>query len=287
MKKSLLAASVAAVLGVSGAAHAAKTQAYPPYSFTGSNFSMLSSGNGTIGGTNDVSGSWDGTVYTSCSDPGAQCDFTGGAATADANANMTLSSPTNFFGFPWKAHGIQVFGPGTYTFTEGASGPTPPGKTQTMTVGPGQVGVHMLFDWNGNNNIGVMEVWDLNANYNGTFWSGAATTSDAWSGSNSHRWGLASTDIDGDGVAGAPMVNGAFSGSAANFNLTNAALTAQGSSTGAAAAPPNLPEPTTKLGNGGCTVATGPVNPSQRADLWILSGFLAFLGVRRRKQRRG
>ena len=219
MKKTALAVALAGVLGVGiGTAQASLVTTYQPYTFTGSNFSMRSAGGAAVGGTNDVSGTLDGTLYNSQSDVSADG--------LTATGNVTLASPTAFFGNVWTAHNIQAFGPGTYTFTTdgntgsaawnttttgGAASPT-----QTMTVGAGQVGLHMLFDWGTSFNIDLVDVTNVNGSYTAPFWSGAATTTDSWSGNNTHIWGLASTGGQG-------MPNGPFVGYMANFNVYNGA----------------------------------------------------------------
>lgn len=239
--KTALAVALTGALGMGGLATAHAATTYNPYTYTGSNFSMRSGGGNAIGGTNDVSGSWNGTVFTSCSEAGVQCNFSGGSSTtADNNSNMSLSSPTTFFGGNWTAHGVQVFGQGTYTFTETN------GATHTMTVGAGQVGAHMLFNWGANSDIGVIDVFNVNGNYTAPFWSGANTTSDSWSGTNNHIWGLAST-------GGSGMVNGAFIGYMANFNVYN-----------------------------GSNVAPVPIP----AAAWLFgSGLIGLVGVSRRRKR--
>ena len=237
MKKTVLAAAVAGVLGCTAvAAQASLVQEYNPYTYTGSNFTMISPSGSAIGGTNNVTGSWNGTVYTSQSDVGAA-------------GNMTLSSTTKFDGYNWTAHNIQVFGQGTYTFTETN------GATQKMVVGAGQVGAHMLFDWGGGTslslNIGVVDVWNLNGTYTGNFdTGGGVVATDSWSGNNNHIWGLAST-------GGAGMVNGPFGGFKANFNVYNGTNV-----TAAAPAPVPLP-----------------------AAVWLFgTGLLGLVGVSRRKR---
>lgn len=157
-----------------------------------------------VGGTNDVSGTWDGTLNTSVS----------GAVT-----NMTLSSPTSFFQYRWTANNVQVFAPGTYTFTEGN------GASQQLVVGRDQVGMHMMFSW-GTGTTDVIDLWNLNNNYNGgsstAFYSGPTTTADSWSGTNNHIWGLASNcTTSWPGTCGYPMQYGPFQGATDIFNLYN------------------------------------------------------------------
>lgn len=199
------------------------------------NFTMLDPGGGAVGGTNDVVAKWDGTYNTSV---------------ATAVTNMTLSSATTFFGNPWSAHNIEVFAPGTYTF-EACPGPivsnvaadgslcnSGVSTPQTMVVGKGQTGVHMLFDWNGTVNIDVINVWDKNAIWGFGYGAGetknnlqTAGTGCALRGRKAQpdsaacqnllqtKWLFSATDPDGNGVPGSGMVDGPFVGFNATFNL--------------------------------------------------------------------
>ena len=109
------------------------------------NFTMLDAGGTTFGGTNDIVYDWDGTLNTSVD---------------STNFNMTMGSASAFpfFGFPWFAHNIRVFGPGSYGFdttctvAELEAGVANCGGTAdqilTLTVPAGQIGAHVLFDWN-------------------------------------------------------------------------------------------------------------------------------------------
>ena len=114
---------------------------------------MLSAGGGEVGGATDVAMTWDGTVFTSSS------DYTGPNTSV---SDMTLSSPTAFFGNVWTAHTIQVFAPGSYTFDPTLGGGANETGTLTMNVGTGQLGAHMLFDWGSSANIDVAVVWNAN-----------------------------------------------------------------------------------------------------------------------------
>jgi len=201
---------------------------------TGSNFTMFDdAGLNANGGTNDVVAKWDGLYNTNESD----ADF----------SHMTLSTITPYFGALWTAHHIRVFGPGTYSFDTtctvaeleaGMGGPgnlcnnpLDAGQTQqfiTMTVAAGQVGAHILFDWSVNLNIDVLNVWDIDSEFDistnpgsGVLYNGAGYGPYPWSGAPAANtsWRLASTDNDGDGVPGIPMVDGAFIDFNANFNL--------------------------------------------------------------------
>ena len=110
-------------------------------------------------------------------------------------------SPTaTFFGALWTAHSGTTFGPGSYTFdtVEGAS-------YTNVTVGAGQVGGHILFDWNGTFDIDVVNVWDVAGD--------TYTSTDVVADQN----GV-------DGILGLKMIDGPFSNNSANFNFTAAAV---------------------------------------------------------------
>ena len=155
---------------------------------SGSVFTMLNPNGSFVGGATDIFANWDGSFLTS---------------TADNTINMTMGSalPEPFFGFPWQSHSIRVFGPGSYSLT------TSRGNPLSFTVGPNQIGAHMLFDWNNNNNIDVAIVWDINGVFPGPG-NGAGQI-----------FNLVSVDGDGDGIPGIRMPDGPFTGFSANFNI--------------------------------------------------------------------
>lgn len=255
----------------------------------GSNFTMLTPTGIPFGGTNDVVYAWDGTFNTAVSGAGS------------TNFNMTIASalPQPFFGFPWTAHHIRVFGPGTYKFntdcttaqleagtcTENAD----PSKNITMTVGSGQIGAHMLFNWNVSANIDVVNVWNQNALWNDPDGTGVSKNNlwvgERWEGpagftvNPATTWALVSTDNDGNGINGVPMIDGPFIGYNANFNLgpTNSCVLAAPSVSSASEV--------SKV-SGGCSISSFTVNLSERADWWLLAGFVAWLGVARRRFKR-
>ncbi|BAN35134.1 hypothetical protein SCD_n01307 [Sulfuricella denitrificans skB26] len=180
------------------------------------NFTMLSPANSTIGGSTDVTFTWDGTYRTT--------------VVTDGTWNATLASPTPFFGFAWTAHHVNIYAPGTYVFNAGCAAGNAScgtGPNLALTVPAGKVGVHMLFDWNTSSNIDVVLLWDMNKSWaqNGTsspFFTGtgSATTATVWNG--------VSLDVDADGFAGAKMVDGPFGLSpataySANFNVNGIA----------------------------------------------------------------
>ena len=208
------------------------------------NFTMLDASGNVFGGTNDVVFTWDGISMHS--------------AETDLVSNMTIESagPHPFFGAPWFAHHVRVFGPGTYTFeadnalceskaaspdaanagtkitnagaddidASGCPGTgTGTATTVSMTVAAGQIGVHMLFDYNGSFDIDVVNVYDMNAPWNDATGQGDQLN-DLWSGAAGVSpdpltdWGLVSRDVNADGVNGSPMIDGPFVGFYANFN---------------------------------------------------------------------
>jgi len=218
MKKTFISLSVAALFG-SGMA-----QAIGPVTVntTGNNFTMVSASNGLTGGTNDVTFTWDGTYRT--------------AVVTDKSYNATLSSPTAFSGNIWTAHHMNVFGPGTYTFDTSCTAATAacvPGGTAaqkyTLTVGAGQVGVHMLFNWSTSANIDVVLLWDMNKSWAGTGTvsafnaGGANTVNTVWDGVSIDT--PASTIAAGalvdetNDYSGTKMIDGPFIGQSANFNV--------------------------------------------------------------------
>jgi len=191
-------------------------------------FTPTNGGHGyTFGGANNVAFTWDGSVFTS------PTDYIGPGSAS----NATLSSLTWILGRSWVAHDVQIFGPGTYNFDTSLGGGNPESGTMSMTVGAGQLGVHMLWDWNGNNNIDIANVWNINSKFSNC---GATNTdntitmsnclwTDAYgnpAGNNANTvFQFASTDNNGDGTLGIPMAQGGpfvdsqYGGFNFNFNL--------------------------------------------------------------------
>ena len=160
--KTAVAIGVALALGAgANVAHAAKSAVLcTPFNSSnpsiGNNFTMLQGKGQMEGGTNDVTFTWDGTMFD------ASSDYTGPGLPANM-INATISSPALFSGYTWTAHDVQVFKPGSYTFNTTLGNATPGSAQETetgkkMTVGPNQLGFHMLFDWNSNLNIDVLMV---------------------------------------------------------------------------------------------------------------------------------
>lgn len=183
------------------------------------NFTMLDSNGDVFGGTNDVVFVWDGISVN--------------VDEADTNFGLIeifSARPQPFNSFIWTAHHIRVFGPGTYTFDTACTkaqydaGTTSCGGSAplSMTVGDGQYGAHILFDWSTSDDIDVVNVWNQNAqwdrlgntgNTNKLFLGAAGVTP-----AEDANWELVSTDVNGDTMNGAPMVDGPFQGFYANFN---------------------------------------------------------------------
>lgn len=193
-----LAGSLAAVLALvvlAGPCHAITT--------LGNNFTMIDSSGNIVGGTNDVVFSWDGTLYTDA------------AAQTTSNFSLASASSHPFFGFPWTAHDGRVFGPGSYSF------PTTGGNTLDLEVGPGQVGAHVLFDWNTVSDVDVALLWNEDAAAAGDIFAGLAGDPPI-----DNVFGLATAQIPGDAFPGIAMVDGPFTGFRATFNVETVPLPA-------------------------------------------------------------
>jgi hypothetical protein len=225
-----------------------------------SNFSMLDKSGAVFGGTNDVDIVWDESSFNT-NDlvlDAATSTFT--IPTDTAFGIMTIGSPEPFFNFTWVAHNVRIFNnttaaPITYNFDvtclkadydtavvdcnrpladQGANT-----RYISMTLEPGEIGGHILFDWGKNDattecgkancNIDVVNKWSAGqwdkhgstAPIN-TVWIGPAgvppaTVENAGEG-NQANWVLVSGDVNADSINASPMVDGAFVGSYANFN---------------------------------------------------------------------
>lgn len=236
------------------------------------NFTMLTEGGDSFGGTNDVIFTWD---EVSLNVDETDTDF----------SIMAIESkgPYPFLGVPWYAHHVRVFGPGTYTFetdnsictiaeieSSGCPGNGGPSE-MTLVVGSGQLGAHILFDYSGSVNIDVINLWDRDAAWNdpdGT----ASTENDLYVGpagtppDPATIWKLVSIDADGvDGFNGAPMIDGPFVGFSANFSYGP-------SGSGEELPPITSGAPDTKLGGGVLGLAS-------------LLGILPVIGFFRRRSR--
>lgn len=146
--------------------------------------------------------------------------YVGGATNVTGFIDFTtntwnVASTTAFFGLKWTASGGTLFGPGTYTVAINGDGsnelsgdPATPLANgdgfYSFTVGAGQVGGNINFAWGSSTGIDVFQVWNVTNNGNGTYT-------------------YTSADVEGDGILGARMVDGAFPGFSANFNFTSTA----------------------------------------------------------------
>jgi hypothetical protein len=268
IKKSLLASSIALALSTSGAQAALVTGVLgaTTWSTDSANLTLLSANGGVVGGANDVNMVLDGNAFN------ANSDYTGPGSAS----NVTASSTALFFGHAWTAHDIQMFTPGSYSFDVTLGGGNFEHGVMNATVGTGQLGMHMLIDWNLNFNIDTFVVFAQNSLFGSglsystqTNTKGQSTCDAGFTGTitknclydgpgygtagaptKNEVWMLASTDGNGDGIMGIPWAaGGPFAGFNTNFNAT---LTA-------------VPVP---------------------ATAWLFgSGFLGLIGVaRRRKQ---
>jgi hypothetical protein len=256
----------------------------------GSNFTMLAGNGGLDQGTNDVTFSLDQVNLNTT------VDGTNGITT------NTLASPTQYYGALWTAHHIRLFGQGTWEFNSGCrvdeleQGTHPDdcavqGARLSMTVAAGQIGAHMLFDWKDSANIDVLNVWNQDAAWNDDPDDGRAATNDMWAGDGwagpagvvvnpNTTWQLVSTDPDGDNINGVKMVDGPFIGFNANFNLGAADSCLPGALT--------VIEVEDIVSASGCSISRNPaaVNVLDKADWLLVGGFLAWLGVLRKRFKR-
>jgi len=171
-----------------------------------------------VGGGKDADFNWDGTLDTD---------------SHSTNVNATLSSTTPILGYTWIASDMRIFGPGTYQFDTGLVedqstnfGTTNLGGiVQTLTVGPNQLGAHVLFHWGqaaaticGRQtcNTDVIFLWDINGTFQGS--SGAGDDL----GAKQQVFNLSSVDGDNDGVPGISIVAGPFTGISNAYNLNHA-----------------------------------------------------------------
>jgi len=263
----------------------------------GSNFSMLDAAGRVFGGTNDIAYDF-GNGPNNGHDPALLNTLVSGTPGANgtlgiATNTMASTLPHPFFGAVWTAHHIRLFGPGTYSINTECSTTdlengactlnANPAKNLTMTVGAGKIGAHMLFDWNGNLNIDVVNVWSQNAAWTdpdvgdkNNLWTGTR-----WLGPSGYTvnpptlWSYVSTDSDGDGENGVKMIDGPFQKFSANFNL--------GPADSCQSSPPTTIaiEDTKKVG--GCSLGAGNVDLTERGDWWLVAGFLAWLGLIRKR----
>jgi len=183
------------------------------HAISSSNFTMIDNTGALVGGATDVSGTFDDTLI--CTD--VSC----------TDLSMTLQSSQAFFGNSWTAHDIRTFSEGSYTFDTNCTGADIAAGTTdcgggaplSLTVGPGQLGAHMLFDWSTTSDIDVVVVWNIDDSFGSPIYDAAGTADEDLTQTPTRIWNVASKDGNGDGIQGIPMVDGAFPGFNANFNL--------------------------------------------------------------------
>lgn len=152
--------------------------------------------------TYDVSG-----TFISRNPPGDQVGVTDNTVSGiydDTTGSLNLETFQPHFGLLWAAEG-QIYGEGNWLFetcpADGSTHCTAPAPL-SMTVDENQWGGHFLIDWGSVGiNMDSVNVWDVSTDLSGTI----------------H---LASTDPDGDGILGTPMVDGALIGYSWSFDLT-------------------------------------------------------------------
>jgi len=170
-QKTLLAASLA--LAATGAMAA-------PDNFTGGNFTMYDPAGGVVGFINDLTGFVDPVAMT-----------------------WNVASATLYSGLPWTTSGGTLFGPGTNTVNVNGDGSVTQGAANpnvTFTVGAGQVGGNINFNWGSSfTGLDVFNVWNIVDNGDGTY-----------------NW--VSTNIDND-VLGIPGLGFVESFPLPNFSL--------------------------------------------------------------------
>lgn len=264
-RKTILASSLALTLVATQAEAALVNDVIGPYSWStdSANFTALTLNGMTLSGSNDVHMQWDGSGYS------ASSDYTGPGGAS----NVTLSSTTAFYGHIWTAHDVQIFVPGSYSFDTALGGGNAESGIMNVTVGTGQLGMHLLFDWNGGLNTDMFVVLARNSLFGSgigrsvagvtaaganncdagailnCLWDGPGFGSDGQPAGNK-VWSLATVDGNGDGVMGVPTANG---GPISGYNFSfNASL-----------APTVIPVP---------------------AAVWLFgSGLLGLLGIARRR----
>lgn len=187
------------------------------------NFTIMKPDGGTFGGANDVVFDWDQATFNTDE--------------SDNNFDIIkITSDTPFFGVLWFAHHIRVYDGGvsgrtltfdtTCTVVQLEAGTADCGGTvadmMELVIPPNMYGAHINFDWNGNTNIDVVNVWEPGGKWEDD--DGVGGKNDIWLGPLGvppHRdanWELASKDVNGDGINGAPMIDGPFPQNYANFS---------------------------------------------------------------------
>lgn len=111
----------------------------------------------------------------------------------NAAGNTMTVDPFSFFGFSWVTQSVELLGPGSYTRPDGVGG------NIATTVGPGQLGAYMVFNWN-INTIPNFMVWDVVSRPTGSSYT--------------------TVDSDGDGIRGQAFLVGPFVGFSVVYDFT-------------------------------------------------------------------
>jgi hypothetical protein len=272
---------------------------------TGNNLTLLSNSGALQGGTNDVTFTWDGTYRTS--------------VVTDGSSNATLSSPTSLFGLGWTTHNMNIYGAGDYTFYTGCPAGNPActtastSKRYELTVPVGYFGAHMLVDWSTSTNIDIIQLWTSNTSWDATgsadpfcaapLTGGSCDTNPNPNGNTRYTiWDAVSVDTPASTIRlsdgsmpcatcqpneenlyhGTKLVDGPFTGTSVNFNLSIQSLS-----------DPTVPpsDPTVPPSDPTVPPSDPTVPPSSTlvplpASLWLFgSGLAGLLVAVRRKSR--
>ena len=172
--------------------------------------------------------------------PGAQNITVVGTIDTSAGTGTYNSGETPFFGHDWTGTvvaGFESSGAGSWQYTA-ASGASATG-TYNFTLAPGQVAMGVLFDWNGNVGIPVLNI--MNADGSGV-------------------------DIDGDGTLGTKMAAGPFVTSPVGFSGAPIApcVTANDITLNALTGQPKswIPSLSNATTNTTCSIGQGPTAPN-------------------------
>lgn len=87
------------------------------------------------------------------------------------DGKISLTTTQDFFGDKYVTHSGEVFGPGVYSFNvnkNNRNGDASAEPYDGIVVREGQVGGHVLVDWNGYQDIDAVFVWDVIDNGDGT-----------------------------------------------------------------------------------------------------------------------
>jgi len=202
-KTSAICAAVLLALGITSSAEAAW------YTSTGNNLTVLGGTGGIIGGTNDVTFGWDGTLRT--------------AVVTDGSSNASLSSPTLYYSKAWTVHHMNIYAPGSYVFYTGCSAGDPScgvGSQYNLTVPTGYLGAHMLWDWSITHNTGAADPFCAGA-------AGTAGCNTTLTANDRYTvWSMVSVDtpFDTDTYHGTKMIDGPTVGLSWNFNVMTSAV---------------------------------------------------------------